>query len=526
MNISEILESLHPLEKKVLLWTRGKTQTVEALYQAGVIDSSQVEMVLGWLHTKQICDVVETGRERFVSLTAAGEAYAKSGIPEIRIFNRIRERETTIREIQTSPDFEPDEKSAAIGALKESGLIQIGEGGVLQVKNPAVLAQFEKIQSLLEKLKAHHGPLPVQELSESEGLIAEQTSHKRGKSKGLIRIDEQIMRNLAPLPAVGMEVIRHLMSQAGEGEKGGGQPVEEEYSQLTPEMLKDGSWRRMTPRKYNIHLRPSRIVIGKKHPYRQFLDLLKSKLVGLGFLEMRGELVECEFWNNDALFMPQFHSARDIHDVYFIKEPSYAKEIPQPYLGRVSSAHKEGWQTGSRGWRYTFDPERTKRLVLRSQGTAVSARTLASKPEIPGKYFSIARCFRYDQVDATHASDFFQVEGIVLGESINFRTLLGLLQLFAKEVAKATEVKFLPAYFPFTEPSVEVHVRHPQLGWMELGGAGLFRPEVTLPLGVKVPVIAWGLGLDRMAMMALEIQDIRDLFSADLDLIRSKKVPV
>jgi phenylalanyl-tRNA synthetase alpha chain len=71
---------------------------------------------------------------------------------------------------------------------------------------------------------------------------------------------------------------------------------------------------------------------------------------------------------------------------------------------------------------------------------------------------------------------------------------------------------------------VELHVKHPELGWMELGGAGLFRPEVTLPLGVTVPVIAWGLGLDRMAMIALGIQDIRDLFSRDLDFVRTKKI--
>ena len=154
---------------------------------------------------------------------------------------------------------------------------------------------------------------------------------------------------------------------------------------------------------------------------------------------------------------------------------------------------------------------------------AFIARTLASGASVPGKYFSIARCFRYDQVDATHATDFFQVEGIVLGSDINFRTLLGLLNLFAREVAQAKEVKFLPAYFPFTEPSVEMHVRHPKLGWMELGGAGLFRPEVTTPLGVSVPVIAWGLGLDRMAMVALGIHDIRDLFSADLEFIRTMR---
>jgi phenylalanyl-tRNA synthetase alpha chain len=231
----------------------------------------------------------------------------------------------------------------------------------------------------------------------------------------------------------------------------------------------------------------------------------------------------------DALYMPQFHPARDIHDVYFVKDPQYARSLPEPYLSQVAQTHQSGWKTGSVGWRYPFDALRARRLVLRSQGTAVSARTLAGQgvngePKIPGKYFSMARCFRYEQVDVTHACDFFQVEGIVLGEEIDFRTLLGLLQLFALEVAKAKEVKFLPAYFPFTEPSVELHVQHPRLGWMELGGAGLFRPEVTCPLGVEVPVIAWGLGLDRMAMVALEIADIRDLFSSDLDLIRTKRI--
>ena len=129
-------------------------------------------------------------------------------------------------------------------------------------------------------------------------------------------------------------------------------------------------------------------------------------------------------------------------------------------------------------------------------------------------------------MDATHAPDFYQVEGIVLGEDINFKTLLGLLKLFGQEIAQAAEFQFRPAYFPFTEPSVELHVKHPELGWMELGGAGIFRPEVTVPLGVNVPVIAWGLGLDRMAMIALGIQDIRELFSRDLDFIRTKKIQV
>jgi phenylalanyl-tRNA synthetase alpha chain len=262
---------------------------------------------------------------------------------------------------------------------------------------------------------------------------------------------------------------------------------------------------------------------GRRHPYREFLDFVRRKLVGLGFEEMRGDLVETEFWNMDALFMPQFHSARDIHDAYFVKEPTQAPEIEEPYASRVAAAHHNGGETGSRGWGYGFDHQRSRRLQLRSQGTVLSARWL-KKARVPGKYFALARCFRPDQVDATHAADFFQCEGIVLGRDIDFVTLLGLLKLFAEEVAKAKDVKFAPAYFPFTEPSVEVHIRHPQVGWMELGGAGIFRPEVTRPQGVEVPVIAWGLGLDRMAMMALGIDDIRDLFSTDLNKVRSTRI--
>jgi phenylalanyl-tRNA synthetase alpha chain len=297
----------------------------------------------------------------------------------------------------------------------------------------------------------------------------------------------------------------------------------DEINLLTADMLVDGSWRDKKFRRYNLDIKPPRRVAGRRHPYREFLDFVRRKLLGIGFEEMRGELVESEFWNMDALFMPQFHSARDIHDVYFVKQPELAPEIEEPYASRVAMVHTGGGETNSRGWGYPFDHQTSRRLMLRSQGTVLSARWL-KKARVPGKYFAMARCFRPDQVDATHAADFFQCEGIVLGEDIDFVTLLGLLKLFAEEVAKAREVKFAPAYFPFTEPSVEVHIRHPELGWMELGGAGIFRPEVTWPQGVDVPVIAWGLGLDRMAMMALGIDDIRDLFASDLNKVRSTRI--
>ncbi|MCL2138471.1 MAG: phenylalanine--tRNA ligase subunit alpha, partial [Treponema sp.] len=155
--------------------------------------------------------------------------------------------------------------------------------------------------------------------------------------------------------------------------------------------------------------------------------------------------------------------------------------------------------------------------------TALSAHALPTA-KVPGKYFGIARCFRYDRVDATHLPDFYQTEGIVLGENVNLRTLLGILEMFATEVAGAKDVKYVPGYFPFTEPSVEVHIKHPVLGWFELGGSGIFRPEVTESLGVNVPVAAWGIGIDRMALMALGLNDLRDLFSSGIEDVRLRKV--
>ena len=244
----------------------------------------------------------------------------------------------------------------------------------------------------------------------------------------------------------------------------------------------------------------------------------------MGFAEIGGPLVETDFWDMDALYMPQFHSARDIHQAYYIKEPTHG-EVDEAVLRKVKAAHENGADTGSKGWRYNFDVERTKRLLLRTQTTACSARKLASKDlKIPGKYFAIAKNFRYDVIDATHLPDFFQTEGIIVEEGLNFRHLKGMLLEFAKEFAKTDHIRIKPGYFPFTEPSCELFAKHPELGWIELGGAGIFRPELTKPLGVDAPVIAWGLGIDRIGMFNMGIKDIRNLYSTDLAFLRNIKV--
>jgi phenylalanyl-tRNA synthetase alpha chain len=518
VDVSSLIDSLHPLEIKVLLALRDARargpSNEDHLEHAAGLEPSQLSMAVEWLLAKSLIQVASEKTTPIVSLTKTGAQYFEKYAPIERILSRVRKagetgKRLTIQDLQSQEGLEPTEVSGAVGILKKEGAIRIVAGGYVESTG----GSSPTTEALRELLKQLHGASrDLRAVPEPMRRVIEQYAVKRGNTNEPFRIDDHIERTFALTPD-GQDAADTLVQQG----------VADEVSQLTPELLKDGSWRTTRFRKYTISLRAPRIAAGKRHPYREFLDLVKTKLVSMGFQEMRGSLIETEFWNMDALYMPQFHPARDIHDVYFVKEPTHATAPDEPFFSRVAAVHRDGGKTGSTGWGYEFDLERARRLVLRSQGTAVSARTLAAGPNVPGKYFSIARCFRYDQVDATHATDFFQIEGIVLGQGINFRTLLGLLELFAREVAQAGESKFLPAYFPFTEPSVELHVRHPRLGWMELGGAGLFRPEVTLPLGVNVPVIAWGLGLDRMAMVALGIHDIRDLFSSDLEMIRTTR---
>jgi phenylalanyl-tRNA synthetase alpha chain len=514
-DLIELIASLHPLEHKVLLsFQQGVTLSAFELLKASALDESRLDMASGWLQSKGLLVVKDESITSLVSLTETGREYLEKGTPEMRIINALREgKQFTVKDIIQTWGLDPSEVSSAVGALKESKVVQIAQGGILALIAGTDISVYEFLPGLI-KTVAGKDQIDLTSFSEEQQASINANFHKRGKSKGLFRVSEKKNRTYT-LTHDGQDLV-HSIKERGAGA--------EEASLLTPEMLKQGTWKNKKFRAYNIALNPPRQSIGRKHPYKEFLDFVKYKFVGMGFEEMRGPLVENEFWDMDALYMPQFHPARNIHDVYFIKEPSACREIEAPFGKNVAAAHKDGGKTGSTGWRYPFDIERAKRLILRSQGTAVSARTLASSPKVPGKYFSIARCFRYDSVDATHAPDFYQVEGIVLGEDINFKALLGLLQLFGQEIARAGEFQFRPAYFPFTEPSVELHVKHPELGWMELGGAGIFRPEVTKPLGVDVPVIAWGLGLDRMAMVALGIKDIRDLFSRDLDFIRTKKI--
>jgi phenylalanyl-tRNA synthetase alpha chain len=506
--------ALHPLEVKIIL----------AFSSGDIIDSARVREKLGfkegqdqqafsWLVAKGVLEEADRQTEVFYELTPLGQEWHDEGTPVMRIFSLLRESgPLSLPDIAQKLGFDQKTVGSAFGALSKEGVCAMDAPRRAVLARPELPQPLLDTEALLDAAAAHDGSLPETSLTPQQKALMAQYAKKRGAQDAPFRIAERakVLFRLTPLASEYREAVTAL------GMTG------EELGAITPEMLEKGTWKQGSFRPYNLQIPPARVIPGRRNPYVEFLDSVKDKLVSLGFEEFDGNMVETEFWNSDALFMPQFHSARDIHDVYYIEEPTHAKFIEEPYLSRVAAAHEHGGNTGSRGWQYQFDRDFTRRLILRSQGTVLSARQLP-KAKVPGKYFGIVRCFRYDRVDATHLSDFYQTEGIVLGEDVNLRTLLGFLEMFAVEVAGAKEVKYVPGYFPFTEPSIEVHIKHPVLGWFELGGSGIFRPEVARSLGVDVPVLAWGIGIDRMALMALGLNDLRELFSADLESVRMRR---
>ena len=514
MDISGTIKNLHPLEIKVLLKYTQKDELTSARLQKELdYKEGHANQAFSWLGGKELVKEVSRTPHTFFEITNLGRELSEKGTVEERAVAFLKDNGAkTLPEIAAGLGLEQKDIGSAFGQLSKEGILAMNAEKKAEYTGKELPARITLTSKVLKDAIAADGTLNQDTLSKEELDVINSLAKKRGAAD-------------APFRTFTRETVVYQLcgeSDAVTAELKKSGVTGNEIGEITSKMLESGEWKKGTFRGYNISIPPARNIPGRTNPYVSFLESVKDKLCSLGFQEFDGPLVETEFWNGDALFMPQFHAARDIHDAYRIKNPTHAKAIEEPYLSNVAKVHENGGNTGSRGWDYQFDRDFTRRLLLRSQGTVLSAHQL-HKAEIPGKYFGIARCFRYDKVDATHLSDFYQTEGIVLGNDVNLKTLLGFLEMFAKEIAGAEEVKYVPGYFPFTEPSIEVHIKHPKLGWFELGGSGIFRPEVTKAMGVDCPVLAWGIGIDRMALMALGLNDLRELFCEDIERVRLRK---
>jgi phenylalanyl-tRNA synthetase alpha chain len=290
---------------------------------------------------------------------------------------------------------------------------------------------------------------------------------------------------------------------------------------LTTDMLKNSQWRSIQFKEYNIDAKGAVLPRGALHPLLKVRAEFRKILLEMGFEEMpTNAYVESSFWNFDALFQPQQHPARDAHDTFFVREPKLIHNFPDDYAERVKAIHEQGGE-GSIGYRYPWSLLEAEKAILRTHTTGVSAKMLyklAQDGFQPKKYFSIDRVFRNEAVDATHLAEFFQIEGVVADRNMSLAYMIGMAQEFFRRVG-ITQLKFKPAYNPYTEPSMEIFGFHPILkAWKEIGNSGVFRPEMLRPmvrstqgLPEDVSVLGWGFGLERPTMIQFGIDNIRDL---------------
>jgi phenylalanyl-tRNA synthetase alpha chain len=500
MGLQKILEALSPIERKVIPFLKSGVEMRDVAKNSGL---SEIEIMraLQWLENKGALKILSSSEE-MIELGENGKLYAVHGLPEKRFLNVVKGK-MKLEEIRKAAKLDDNEIKICLGLLKSRYAISVS-GNEIEPTNERdrLLHEGFSDENLLKKL-----PKSIDELDENERASVANLLKRNGIIKKSVKKLKYV-----ELTDLGKKLISEKAARL------------DLIENLTPEMLRGKKWDGKKFRRYDIKTNVPRVNLGKRQPYSEFLQDVREKLAALGFKEIYGPIIELEFFNFDSLFQPQNHPARDWSATYRIKEPRYGTLPERKLVLSVKKAHESGIG-GSKGWNYEWSEKIASQLMPRAHDTAISPRFLAGDVEIPGKYFSLVRCFRPDVIDATHGVEFNQLGGFVIDKDLSFRHLLGLLKQFTLEITGIKEVKFLPDYFPFTEPSVQVSVKDPQSGWVEMAGAGVFRPEVTKALGVKEPVIAWGFGLDRLAMTRLGIKDIRHLFSNDLEFLRwSKKV--
>lgn len=498
--MTELLDSLSPIERKVLPFI---DKSLDEIKKKSGLDETSVVRALKFLENKKIVTVV-VEKKHIVDIGVNGAYYKKNHLPERRLLIFIEKNTLcSIEDAQKRAGLSENEFKAALGALKRKMLIEIVNGKMRLTGSHEEISKKFLEEKLLEML-----PKDQEALTPEEAFALERLKER----KEIIEIREE--KKLAFKPT---DLGKSLMHQTSDSNL-----VEE----LTPELIRDSA-NDLRFRRYDIHAAVPKIQGGKTHFVNQAREFARQLWIEFGFKEMEGPLIDSSFWVFDALFTAQDHPVREMQDSFYIKGKE--AELPAKELvHRVKKAHEEGI-AGSVGWRYTWKEEEAKRLVMRTHTTSLSARTLATlkKEELPAKYFSIGKAFRNETIDWSHGIEFFQTEGIIVAENATFVHLLGYLKAFYKKMG-FDEIRFRPSFFPYTEPSVEVDVFHKEKKiWLELGGAGIFRPEVTEPLlGKAMPVLAWGQGLDRMIMDAYGIKDLREVYANNLASLRSKRMGV
>ena len=455
---------LHDIEKQISkLLQSTPNLTEEQLAHETKLSMDQIRRGVEWLRQKSLADVIDSTNISY-SLGKNGLDALKNGLPERRLVNLVKDGPKTFDEIRGSlqgPDF-----NAAIAHAKKNDWINIEKtdtGSKISLKQEPTESQDEHVILLIDKAQKPRPDL-VKSLMERPDFIIRH--EEKTKSVSLTETGKNI--DLGKLDSGAIDVEADVP-----------------------------------------HVHAARI-----HPLKDTINEIRETFVHLGFTEILGNLSQSSFWNFDALFTPQDHPARELQDTFYLKDLN-AKQIATPtQIKNVSNAHKKGW-------RYYWDIQEARRMVLRTHTTCITIKHLADKKPDEARIFSLGRVFRNEKLSFKHLAEFNQVEGIVVGKHITLRDLMGIQKEFYRKIG-LTKVKFWPTFFPYTEPSLQSMVYNEKLGkWIELFGMGIFRPEVTKPLGITKPVLAWGGGIERIAMLKFGVDDVREFYNNNLSWLRT-----
>ena len=460
---------LHDIEKKIIDSLQKKSdQTPEQLSESTELSIDQIRRGIEWLRLKEFAKVNESSKVT-ISLGKNGIDSLNNGLPERKLMDLIKDGSKSfeqVRETLSGAGF-----NAAIANAKKNGWVKIEKtdsGSSISTKEKPVETPEEKLISLI-----------------GDKSISEEQIENKLALKFLLQRPDYVIQNTEKLKIVSLT---------------------EKALQIDTAQSDTGA--------IDVEANAALVYAARTHPLKDTIDEIREIFVKLGFSEIQGALTQSSFWNFDALFTPQDHPARELQDTFYIENLKSQKHANSTQIKQVSKSH-------SHNWHYDWKLSESQKMVLRTHTTCVTIKYLAEQKPDEARIFSLGRVFRNEKVSYKHLVEFNQIEGIVIGNNTTLRDLMGIQKEFYKQLG-LTKIKFWPTFFPYTEPSLQTMVYNEKLGkWIELFGMGIFRPEVTKPLGIDKPVLAWGGGIERIAMLKYELDDVREFYNNNLNWLRT-----
>lgn len=491
--------SLHPIEKKIISILKDNKDnklSENQLQDKSNLSVDQIRRGIEWLKFKELI-LVQDESDYFISLSSGNQN--PSFLPERKLVNIIKNQKNLISDIIKDDEFKHNEKEVygAIRFGKKNHWIEIKDNVLFLLNGYEKPSEEELFINKLNKSKL----LKLSELNQNEVKTFELL-----KKRPNILIIKKVSDKKYSLSDYGLSTSESIL--------------ENEYPsirKMTVTDLLSGDWKIRRFEHIDVEAPVPLLNYGRKNPLIDFIDEVKEILIGMGFAEIEGNFSQSCFWNFDALFIPQDHSAREMQDTFYLQsDKSLLSDLPSfDVVNKVSDIHQQNWH-------YKWDAEESKPYVLRTHTTPVTLQYLFDKRPEQDKIFLVGRVFRNEKVTFKHLIEFHQIEGIFTNKDANLRELIGIQTEFYKKLG-IKKIKFWPTFFPYTEPSLQSMIFNEKYDkWIELFGMGMFRPEITSSIGIKNPVLAWGGGFERLAMLRFNLDDIRDLYTNKISWLKRK----